>query len=84
MSGKLMLRGLGDAILLGKHFVGNEPFAVMLPDEIILNEQKPFLLQLIDIYKKNKGNVLGLTKMDESELNRYGVIEPEIVGNHPI
>ena len=77
-------RGLGDAILLGKHFVGTEPFAVLLPDEIILNGQTPFLQQLINFYKKNNGNVLGLAKMDDSELKRYGVIEPEIPGNDPI
>jgi UTP--glucose-1-phosphate uridylyltransferase len=70
-------RGLGDAILLGKHFVGNEPFAVMLPDEIILSEYTAPLLQLIDIHKNLKGNILGLKKMDITELKNYGVIEPE-------
>lgn len=73
------VRGLGDAIYLGKHFVGNEPFAVMLPDEIIISEQKPSLLQLIDMHKKYEGNVIGLTKMEKSELHNYGVIEPEIL-----
>ncbi|KKK39866.1 UTP--glucose-1-phosphate uridylyltransferase [Mesobacillus campisalis] len=70
-------RGLGDAILLGKQFVGNEPFAVMLPDEIILTEPKPALRQLIDLYNLQKGNILGLKKVDRKFLHKYGVVEPE-------
>lgn len=70
-------KGLGDAILLGKHFVGDEPFAVMLPDEILLSEKVPALQQLIHIYSKYKGNVLGLKQMDAKELQKYGVIKPE-------
>lgn len=74
-------RGLGEAILLGKHFVGNEPFAVMLPDEIILSDQQPPLHQLIEQFKKQKGNVVGVKEMDPSLLSNYGVIEPEVLTN---
>jgi UTP--glucose-1-phosphate uridylyltransferase len=70
-------RGLGEAILLGKHFVGNEPFAVMLPDEIILSEKKEALKQLIDMFSKYKGNVVGVKKMANTQLKNYGVIQPE-------
>jgi UTP--glucose-1-phosphate uridylyltransferase len=70
-------RGLGDAILLGKHFVGDEPFAVMLPDEIILSKEKPSLLQLIKMNERFSGNIIGLKKMELSEIKKYGVIKPE-------
>ncbi|WP_043932669.1 UTP--glucose-1-phosphate uridylyltransferase [Bacillus sp. EB01] len=70
-------RGLGDAILLGKQFIGNEPFAVMLPDEIILSDAKPALLQLIDLYNLHQSNILGLNKVDKKFLHKYGVVEPE-------
>jgi UTP--glucose-1-phosphate uridylyltransferase len=72
-------KGLGDAILLGKHFVGNEPFGVMLPDEIIITEKMAALAQLIEIYKESKGNIIGLKQMDQADLHKYGVIKPELI-----
>ncbi|SMQ63075.1 UDP-glucose pyrophosphorylase [Bacillus sp. OV166] len=74
-------RGLGEAILLGKQFVGNEPFAVMLPDEIILSNEKEPLRQLIDMFTEVKGNIVGVKKMDPSQLKNYGVIQPELFKN---
>jgi UTP--glucose-1-phosphate uridylyltransferase len=70
-------RGLGEAILLGKHFAGNEPFAVMLPDEIIFSDEKEPLQQLIEVFEEFKGNVVGVKKLDSSQLKNYGVITPE-------
>ncbi|MEH7331179.1 UTP--glucose-1-phosphate uridylyltransferase [Neobacillus drentensis] len=70
-------RGLGDAVLLGKHFVGKEPFAVLLPDEIILSEKNEPLKQLIDLFSVYKRNVIGVKKISASELKNYGVIQPE-------
>jgi UTP--glucose-1-phosphate uridylyltransferase len=76
-------RGLGEAILLGKHFVGNEPFAVMLPDEIILSDEKEPLRQLIDMFTEVKGNIVGVKKMEPDQLKNYGVIQPELLKNTP-
>ncbi|MEO2076891.1 MAG: UTP--glucose-1-phosphate uridylyltransferase [Bacillus sp. (in: firmicutes)] len=72
-------RGLGEAILLGKHFVGDEPFAVLLPDEIILSDKQPPLRQLIHMFKEYKGNVVGVQRTDPSLLSNYGVIKPQIL-----
>lgn len=69
--------GLGDAVRLGKFFVGQEPFAVLLPDEIVVSQDKTALRQLIESRNKLKGNVLGLKRMDPSELKSYGVIDPQ-------
>ncbi len=74
-------RGLGEAILLGKHFVGNEPFAVLLPDEIILQNEKEPLRQLIDMFIEYQGNIVGVKKMAPSQLKNYGVIQPELLKN---
>lgn len=71
--------GLGQAILLGKHFAENEPFAVLLPDEVILSENKPPLLQLIELYSKNNGNILALKKTNHSELSNYGVVKADLI-----
>ncbi|MET3696594.1 UTP--glucose-1-phosphate uridylyltransferase [Bacillus oleivorans] len=70
-------RGLGDAILLGKSFVGNEAFAVLLPDEIILGHENTGLSQLVSQYEKHKNSVLGLAEVEQHKLSNYGVISPE-------
>jgi UTP--glucose-1-phosphate uridylyltransferase len=75
-------RGLGEAILLGKHFAENEPFAVMLPDEIIFSNDKQPLEQLIDMYNEYQGNIVGVKKMDLSQLKNYGVIQPKLLKNN--
>ena len=53
-------KGLGHAIYCAKSFVGNEPFAVMLGDDIVYNEEKPCLRQLMDCYDEYKTSVLGV------------------------
>ncbi|MBA9027002.1 MULTISPECIES: UTP--glucose-1-phosphate uridylyltransferase [Bacillaceae] len=68
-------RGLGDAILLGKNFVGNDPFAVLLPDEVIFNNKTNGLKQLIKVYEKQKKSVLGLYEVEKHLLSNYGVVE---------
>lgn len=66
--------GLGDAIKLAKAFVGNDPFAVLLPDEIMLSKKKSPLVNLIEVYNKYNGNVIGVQKEHEELLKNYGVI----------
>ncbi|MBT2655047.1 UTP--glucose-1-phosphate uridylyltransferase [Bacillus sp. ISL-18] len=67
--------GLGDAIRLGKEFVGDEPFGVLLPDDFVISNQTPALNQLIDEYKKTKSSVLGLKQVKQEQLKNYGVIQ---------
>ncbi|MBM7656474.1 UTP--glucose-1-phosphate uridylyltransferase [Neobacillus cucumis] len=67
-------KGLGDAIRLGKQFVGNEPFGVLLPDDFVISDGTPALQQLIDIYQDTHSSVLGLKKVKEDQLQNYGVI----------
>jgi UTP--glucose-1-phosphate uridylyltransferase len=72
--------GLGHAILLGRQFVGDEPFAVMLPDEIILSESQVPLKQLINMYNNYGGNILGVKTVNSKDLKNYGVIKHENLG----
>jgi len=67
--------GLGDAIRLGKEFVGDEPFGVLLPDDFVISDQNPALKQLIDEYKETKSSVLGLKQVNQDQLKNYGVIQ---------
>ena len=67
-------RGLGHAILCAKTFVGNEPFAVLLGDDVVYNDEKPCLKQLIDCYGEYKTSVLGVQTVDPNDVNKYGIV----------
>ena len=67
-------RGLGHAISCAKTFVGNEPFAVLLGDDIVYNEGRPCLKQLIDCYDEYKTSVLGVQTVEAKDVNKYGIV----------
>ncbi len=66
--------GLGHAIYCAKTFVGDEPFAVLLGDDIVVNKDKPCLKQLIECYNEKQNTVLGVQKVDESQVDKYGIV----------
>jgi UTP--glucose-1-phosphate uridylyltransferase len=66
--------GLGDAIKLGRKFIGNDPFAVLLPDDIFLCPKKAALAQLIDVYSTYETPLIVLEKVKTELLSNYGVI----------
>ncbi|SUP39638.1 UTP--glucose-1-phosphate uridylyltransferase GalU [Veillonella criceti] len=67
-------RGLGDAILCAKAFVGNEPFAVLLGDDVVYNPEYPCLKQLMDCYEEVGGSVLGTQRVPEDKVSSYGIV----------
>ena len=71
--------GLGHAVLMAKRLVGDEPFAVLLPDDVVASK-KPGIAQLMEVFEQRKGSVLAVTPVPESEVSRYGVIEGVKVG----
>lgn len=66
--------GLGHAILCAQQFIGNEPFAVLLGDDIMVSE-KPALQQLIDVYEEYNTEVIGVQAVQPEEVNKYGIID---------
>ncbi len=66
--------GLGHAIYCAKNLVNNEPFAVVLPDDLI-KSKTPCLKQMIDVYNKKQSGVLAIEKVSKSETDKYGIIE---------
>ena len=75
-------KGLGHAIYCAKSFVGNEPFAVMLGDDIVYNEGKPCLRQLMDCYDEYKTSVLGVQTVLDGDVDKYGIVDGlKIEGN---
>ena len=70
--------GLGHAVLCAKQFVGYEPFAVMLGDDLV-DAEVPCLSQLIDVYNDLGGSVLGVQEVSEDAVSNYGIIAPRAV-----
>ncbi len=69
--------GLGHAVLMAKELVGDEPFAVLLSDDVMLNPGgQPVTAQLIDAYYANRGSVLALQRVPREDVIRYGIAVP--------
>ncbi len=71
-------KGLGHAISCAKTFVGDEPFAVMLGDDIV-DSETPCLKQLIDAYDKYNCSILGVQEVKEENVNKYGIVKGDRV-----
>lgn len=67
-------KGLGHAILCAKAFVGDEPFAVLLGDDVVYNDENPCLGQLIDVYNRTGGSVLGCQTVPQEKVSSYGIV----------
>ena len=70
--------GLGHAIYMAKEMVGNEPFAVILPDDII-DSKVPALKRMIEIYEKYGAGVVAVERVADEDTRKYGIIEPKKV-----
>ncbi|GFZ33928.1 UTP--glucose-1-phosphate uridylyltransferase [Clostridium zeae] len=67
-------KGLGHAIHCAKAFVGNEPFAVMLGDDVVYNDKQPCLKQLMDCYSEYNTTILGVQEVAHENVNKYGIV----------
>ena len=67
--------GLGHAVWCARHIVGDEPFAVLLPDELMVGKPN-CLAQMVEAYEKVGGNLVAALEVPESETHKYGVIDP--------
>jgi UTP--glucose-1-phosphate uridylyltransferase len=68
-------KGLGHAVWCARNFIGDEPFAVLLGDDIVQAET-PCLKQLINEYNRTYSSVIGVKRVPDEETNRYGIIDP--------
>ena len=66
--------GLGHAIWCARAFVGDDPFAILLPDDLVLAD-KPCMLQLAEAYRETGGCVVAITDVPRDQTNRYGILE---------
>ncbi|MFF2286139.1 UTP--glucose-1-phosphate uridylyltransferase GalU [Peribacillus butanolivorans] len=68
-------KGLGHAVWCARKFIGDEPFAVLLGDDIVQSET-PCLRQLINQYEETNNSIIGVQTVPNEETNRYGIIDP--------
>lgn len=73
-------KGLGHAINCAKSFVGNEPFAVLLGDDIV-DAKTPCLKQLINVYDEYKTSILGVQEVPKKDVNKYGIVDGKHIEN---
>lgn len=71
-------KGLGHAIYCAKSFIGNEPFAVLLGDDIV-HSDVPCLQQLIDVYEYYNNTVLGVQQVQQSDVHKYGIVNGKTI-----
>ncbi|MCR4430941.1 MAG: UTP--glucose-1-phosphate uridylyltransferase GalU [Tepidanaerobacteraceae bacterium] len=71
-------RGLGHAIYCARTFVGNEPFAVMLGDDVI-DAKEPVLRQMINVYERFNCSILGVQQVPENDVDKYGIIDASFI-----
>ncbi len=67
-------KGLGHAVLTAKTFIGDEPFAVLLGDDVITSEV-PCLKQMMDMYETYESTILGVQTVAEDQVNKYGIVQ---------
>lgn len=73
-------KGLGHAIWSAKQFIGNEPFAVLLGDDIVQSET-PAIKQLMNQYDETGKSIIGVQQVNENETHRYGIVDPAETNN---
>ncbi len=76
-------KGLGHAIATAKHLIGDEPFAVLLGDDVI-DAKIPAIKQLMQVYNKYKDIVVGVTRVPKKETNKYGIVDPILLDDRTV
>ncbi|MEI8611107.1 UTP--glucose-1-phosphate uridylyltransferase GalU [Enterovibrio sp. Hal110] len=71
------MKGLGHAILTGRHLVGDEPFAVVLADDLCMNQEQGVLAQMAALYKQFRCSIVAVEEVPADETHKYGVIAGE-------
>jgi UTP--glucose-1-phosphate uridylyltransferase len=66
--------GLGHAVWCARAFINDDPFAILLPDDLVLAD-KPCLLQLVEAYEETEGNIVAITEVPHEHTGRYGILK---------
>lgn len=78
---QIEMRGLGHAILTGETLVGNHPFAVILADDLCVNNTQGVLSQMVKLYERYQCSIVAIEEIDPSQTDKYGIIAGEEIAN---
>lgn len=76
--------GLGHAILQAKELIGNEPFAILLGDDVYYSDIKPALKQIIDLFGQKNSSVLGTMEVPMDQTSKYGICKPKHIDDEGV
>jgi UTP--glucose-1-phosphate uridylyltransferase len=76
-------RGIGHAVLQAKHVVGDEPFVLMFPDDVLIAEV-PVAKQMVDVFEERGGSVIAVQEVPDAEVESYGIVGGEDVGGNVV
>jgi UTP--glucose-1-phosphate uridylyltransferase len=68
--------GLGHAVWCARHLIGDHPFAVLLPDELLWNPERPCLKAMVEAHAEVGGNLIGVMEVPRAHTQRYGIVSP--------
>ena len=71
------MKGLGHAVLTGESLIGNEPFGMLLSDDLCVNDGAGVLSQMVELYKQFRCSIVAIQEVPEDETHKYGVIKGE-------
>lgn len=71
---QIEMKGLGHAILTGETLIGNQPFAVVLADDLCYSPEQGVLAQMVELYRKHQCSIVAIEEVPENETHKYGVI----------
>ncbi len=74
---QLEMKGLGHAILTGEQLVGNEPFGVILADDLCFNDGPGIMAQLVEVYRRTGSSVVAIEEVPEGEVSKFGIVAGE-------
>ena len=74
-----VMAGLGHAVWCARHLTGDEPFAVLLPDELLWNPAAPCLTQMMETYEAKGGSVIAVVEVPQEHTKRYGIVDPGVI-----
>ena len=73
------MKGLGHAILTGETLIGNQPFGVILADDLCQNDDKGVMKQMVKLYEKYQCSIVAIEEIDKAQSKKYGIVEGEMI-----
>ena len=81
---QIEMKGLGHAILTGESLIGAEPFAVILADDLCLNDDQGVLAQMVELYRQEQCSIVAVEEVPENETDKYGIVSGQTLSEQVV